>query len=335
MMYTPLTRMVFGYADSHVLYAAVRLGIPDALSGGPVPVEKLAREVDCDPDRLTRLVRALAVLGVVDEAASGEVSLTTLGLPLCTGHPESLRSAVLLGGDPAMGRAWASLADAVRHGGSAFAHAHGRPLFEHLADDPPLTDVFNTAMGNGTGRVAAELARTYDLPAAGVVVDVGGGNGTLLAAVLAAAPGVHGVLFDSAAGAAGAAETLRRVARPECWSIRHGDFFATVPQGDLMLLKGILHDWDDRQCVDILRNCRRSITPDGRLLVLEPVLPPRPGPSAAAVVLSDIAMLVQTGGRERTAAAFRDLLRAADFTLSGVSARLAGTPTRILTAIPS
>lgn len=335
MTYTPLTRIAFGYAGTQVLYAAVRLGVPEALAGGPMAVEKLAYEVDCDPDRLARLVRALLALGVLEEAAAGQVALAELGRPLCAGHPESLRSAVLFGGDPVLWQAWGSLTEAVRHGGSAFGHAHGRPIFDQLARDPALAEVFHTAMGDGTGSVTAEVTRAYDVSAARVVVDVGGGNGTLLAAVLAAAPDAHGILLDSAAAAERAAETLRRALPPDRWSIRSGDFFAAVPAGDLMLLKGILHDWEDRQCAQILRNCRRSIAPDGRLLVLESVLPPRPGPAAAPVVLSDLAMLVYTGGRERTATAFRDLLASAGFALAGITAPLAGSPTRILSAVPA
>lgn len=335
MTYTALTRMAFGHVDAQVVYAAVRLGVADALAAGPVPVEKLADTLDCDPDGLARLVRALVVLGLADEAVPGQVALTGLGRPLCADHPESLRSAVLLTGHPATWRAWGALTDAVRAGGSAFRHAHGRPLFDHLPADPDLAAAFHTAMGDGTGQVTEAIVRAYDFGAARTVVDLGGGDGTLLAAVLTGAPHTCGVLLDREDGAVRASETLRRAVPPERWSVRAGDFFTSVPAGDLLLLKGVLHDFGDRRCVDLLRTCRRSIAPDGRLLVLEAVLPPRPGPDYAAVVMSDLAMLAWTGGRERTVAGFRGLLAAAGFTLSGVGPPLAGTPTRILIATPS
>ncbi|MFI5937558.1 methyltransferase [Actinoplanes sp. NPDC051494] len=334
MNYTPLTHMAFGYATSQILHAAVRLGVPDALAGGPLPAAKLAAGTGCDPEGLARLARALVVLGVLAETDDG-YALTELGRPLCTGHPASLRTALLLLGDAATWAAWGSLADAVRLGGSAFEHAHGRPLFDHLAGDPVLSDLFGTAMGDGTGWVTAELTRVHDFSAARRVVDLGGGNGTLLAAVLAAAPRAHGVLVDSAEGAVRAAETLRRSVPPDRWSVEPGDFFDAVPPGDVLLLKGILHDWDDDRCAVLLRHCRRAIAPDGRLLILEPVVPPRAGPGAAASVLSDIAMLVLTGGKERTAAEFRTLLDSAGFALSGISGTLSGTSTRILTAVPT
>ncbi|GAA2581225.1 methyltransferase [Winogradskya consettensis] len=333
MTYTPLTRMAFGYATSQILHTAVRLGVPEALEAGPLQAEKLAVETSCDRAGLGRLLRALTVLGVVEQTSDG-YALTELGRPLCPGHPGSLHAALLLLGDPAMWRAWGSLTDAVRSGGSAFEHACGHPLFDHLAGDPGLSTLFNTAMGAGTGEVAGDFVRAYDVRAARTVVDIGGGNGTLLAAVLAAAPDAHGILLDSAEGAARAAPTLRRAAPPKRWTIAPGDFFDAVPEGDLILLKGILHDWDDRQCGTILRNCRRAIAPDGRLLVLEPVVPPGAGPGAAAAVMSDIAMLVLTGGQERTVAEYRALLAASGFALSAITEPLGATATRILTAIP-
>ncbi|MFH8384642.1 methyltransferase [Kitasatospora sp. NPDC018058] len=331
-----LSRMAFGYATSQILHAAVRLGVPEALTGGPLGIGELARAVDCDPDGLTRLVRALAVLGVLDEAAPGRFALAESGRLLCAGHPRSIRSSVLLLGDPVTWRAWGALTDGVRTGGTAFDQVHGRPLFDHLADDPRLSGLFNAAMGEGTGWTAREVPRAYDFTGARTVVDVGGGNGTLLAAVLRAVPDARGILFDSAQGAAAAPETFRRAGlAPDRWSIEAGDFFEAVPGGDVLLVKGILHDWDDERCAALLRNCRAALAPDGRLLVVEPVLPDRlDAPEAAGVVLSDIAMLVYTGGRERSRAEFRALLADGGFRLVDVTGRLAATAVRILVAAP-
>lgn len=336
LTYSNLCRTAFGYAGSQVLYAAVRLGVPDALADGPVPVDELARRLGCDPDGLTRLLRALVVLGAVEEASPGRVALAPEAGPLCADHPRSIQAGVLLFGAPATWRAWGALADGVRTGEPAFDHVHGRPLFDHLARDPALSAVFNAAMGQGTEWVAAEVPKAYDLGSARTVVDVGGGSGVLLAAVLAAVPEARGILYDTTAGAAGAAETLRRAGLSDRCAVRTGDFFTGVPGGDVILVKGILHDWDDGRCVTLLRHCRRSIAPDGRLLVLEPVLPDRmDAPDAAGAVMSDIAMLVYTGGRERTRTQFQDLFAAGGFDLADVTEPLAGTGIRILVGHPS
>jgi hypothetical protein len=325
-----LPRMAFGHVTAQLIYAAVRLGVPDALADAPMPVAKLADALECDPDTLARLVRALIVLRLVEPAPDDQVALADLARPLCTGHPRSMRSSVLLLGDPAVWQAWGSFAPAVRAGVGAFDLAHGRPLFDHLADDPVLSAVFNSAMGDGTELLGPAVARAHDFTGAGTVVDIGGGNGALLAAILAAAPGNRGILFDTAAGSA---EAFQR-AGPSV-SVESGDFFTAVPAGDVLLLKGILHDWDDRRCRQLLRNCRASIAPDGRLLVLEPVLPERIDPVAAAgVVLSDIAMLVYTGGRERSRVDYERLLADAGFVLVDVTRPLAGSPMRILVAVP-
>ena len=336
MTYARLSQLAFGHMNAQILYAAVRLGVPEARARGPVSAGEVADTVGCDPAGLARLLRALTVLGVADEVTPGRVTLADMGRPLCADHPRSMRSSVLLLGHPATWRAWGALADGVRGGEAAFCHAHGRPLFRYLADDRELSAVFNTAMREGTEPIAAAVPQAYDFTDARTVVDVGGGDGTLLAAVLTTVPQARGILYDSDTGSAHAAATFRRSGLTGRCRVAAGDFFAAVPEGDIMLLKGILHDWDDQQCVTLLRNCRRSIAVDGRLLVLEPVLPDRLGTAeAAAAVMSDIAMLVYTGGRERTEAEFRVLLADGGFRLTEVTPPVAGSAIRILAAAPA
>ncbi|XVQ89721.1 methyltransferase [Microbispora siamensis] len=334
--YANLSRMAFGYASSQILYAAVRLGVPDLLAQGGVPVTRLAESTGSDPHALGRLLRALVVLGVAEEGEPGCFTLSEQGQPLRADHPWSMRSSLLLLGDPDTWRAWGALTHSVRTGEAAWDHVHGRPLFDHLARHPELSAVFNTAMREGTEQIAPALPKTYDFTGANTVVDVGGGNGSLLAAVLAATPGLKGILFDTAEGVAGAAEELRRAGLSDRCSIEVGDFFEAVPEGDVMLVKGVLHDWDDRRCTALLRSCRRSIAADGRLLVLEPVMPYGLGtPEAAGAVMSDIAMLVYTGGRERGMTEFRDLFAAAGFSLAEVTPPLGGSEIRVLVAEPA
>ncbi|GAA4067285.1 methyltransferase [Nonomuraea soli] len=325
--YAELARMAFGAVTTQILHAAVRLGLPEALRCAPAPLDRLARDLGADPGTLARLLAALTALGVTAQPRPGHYTLTDLGQPLRADHPRSMRSGLLLLGDGAVWQAWGTLADSVRTGATAFDQVHGRPLFDHLAADPALARIFNTAMREGTEPVAADLAAAVDLTGARTVVDVGGGDGTLLAALLAALPRAHGILLDTAAGAADSARTLRGVA-DRC-TVETGDFFTAVPSGDLMTLKGILHDWDDERCALILRACRTAIEPGGRLLVLEPVLPSR------QAVMSDIAMLVYTGGRERDGREYRRLLSEAGFELCGVSRPLGGTQVRALIAKPA
>lgn len=321
-----LSAMAFGFAGSQILYAATKLGLPEVLARGPITADALAARLGADRDALHRLLRALVVLDVAIEVPPDRYALSAFGQPLREGHPRSIRSSVLLLGDPATWQAWGALTSAVRTGETAWDQVHGRPLFEHLASSQELSGIFNTAMREGTGQVA-EFVR---IPG-GTVVDVGGGNGTLLAAILARHPDAQGVLFDSAEGTADAPVVLREVA-DRC-RIENGDFFDAVPDGDVIILKGILHDWDDDTCVRLLRGCRKSLRPGGRLLVIEPVMPGSlSAPEASGVVMSDIAMLVYTGGRERTQAEFAALLAAAGFTLTQVSERLGGSPIRVVEA---
>ncbi|WP_063813807.1 methyltransferase [Herbidospora daliensis] len=323
-----LSAMAFGFAGSQILYAATKLGLPDLLARGPADAETLAGQVGADPGALRRLLRALVVLDVAIEIPPARYALSAFGQPLRTGHPRSIRSSVLLLGDPDTWRAWGALTESVRTGETAWDHVHGRPLFEHLAAAPGLSAVFNTAMREGTGQVADLV----DFDFAGkTVVDVGGGNGTLLASILARHPDARGLLFDSAEGTADAAHVLAGVA-DRC-RIENGDFFDAVPDGDVIVLKGILHDWDDGTCVRLLRGCRKALRPGGRLLVVEPVMPESLGAAeAAGVVMSDVAMLVYTGGRERTRPEFTALLAAAGFVVTRVGECLGGSAIRVVEA---
>lgn len=278
---------------------------------------------------------ALTVLGLVDEPAPGRYALTGLGQPLRADHPRSIRSSLLFVGDTAAWHAWGGLTHSVRTGETAFDQVHGESPFAHLAGHPDHSKNLNAAMGQGSSRLASQLPRVFDFTSAKTLVDVGGGNGTLLGAVLAAAPHVRGILLDTASGVADAFGDDRRDRLTDRFPIEIGDFFAAAPEGDVMLMKGILHDWDDERCTTLLRNCRRAISHDGRLLVMETLLPSKIGaPETAGVVLSDIAMLVYTGGQERTEAEYRDLLLAGGFDLLEVTQPLDDSDCRVLISRP-
>jgi hypothetical protein len=211
----------------------------------------------------------------------------------------------------------------VRTGEPAAETVFGRPFFEYLATDPEASEVFNRAMAGGTrARVAAALE--YDWGRASVVADIGGGNGSLLSAMLGAQSQLRGVVFDLPHVVAEARPIIEDAGLSERCELVGGDFFAdTLPSADTYLLAQILHDWDDERAVAILRNCRRSIAEDGRLLVLEQVLPEGDEPSYAKVI--DLIMLTVVGGRERTQAEWDSLLRAGGFELVEVTMRPAAS----------
>jgi hypothetical protein len=185
-----------------------------------------------------------------------------------------------------------------------------------------LSAQFNAAMRQGTLTTAAMLTTHYPFGRFRTVVDLGGGDGTLIAAILREHRALHGILFDTPAGLAQAAAILQQAAVTERCSVRAGDFFASIPEGgDLYMLKSVVHDWDDDRVVTILRHCRQVIPDHGRLLIIEPVLPAAVDASIPAMMyLSDLNMLVNVGGRERTRTDFDALCRRADFRLTSITA---------------
>jgi hypothetical protein len=218
-------------------------------------------------------------------------------------------------------RSWGELAQAIRTGRPALERITGTPVFDYLAGSTERSATFNAAMSAGTRSEAALLAAVRDFSGARTVVDVGGGAGELLAAILSAAPGVRGVVFDTEAGAKEAAATLDAAGVGPRARVETGDFFRSVPAGgDVYLLKSVLHDWDDERCVTILANCRRAMSTGDRLVVVEMLLPDRIGPGVDPFALiSDVNLMVLTTGRERSAADFRRLFDLAGFELTEIS----------------
>jgi SAM-dependent methyltransferase len=207
-----------------------------------------------------------------------------------------------------------ALHETIRTGRTAFELVYRAPFFKYLAEHPEDAAVFNAAMSSLPAYIAAFVG-AYDFSKFERIVDVGGGHGAKLLAILSANPRLRGTLYDLPAVVAGALAAQRSTVGDRC-DIVSGDFFEGVPAGaDAYLLSGIVHDWDDEAAVTILRNCRRAIRPDGRLLLVETVLSPSSDPSRA---LMDVLMMILTGGRERTEAEFRSLLREAGFALTQV-----------------
>ncbi|PSL00867.1 methyltransferase family protein [Murinocardiopsis flavida] len=334
---TRLTQLVFGIMAGHAVGAAVRLGLPDLLGDRTRSGAELAAECGTDPAALTRLLRALAAHDLLAEGPRGEFRLTEAGTLLRADVPGSVRARVQMFTDPAMVRAWERLDTSVTTGEPAFDAEFGTDFFDHLKGLPELSATFNAAMSSGTRAAAAALPGSFDFSPFDTLVDVGGGDGTLLCAVLAGNPGLNGVVFDSAEGAAEAPPRFRDAGVEGRATASAGDFFAAVPEGgDLYLLKSILHDWNDDRAAAILGNIRRVIPDHGRLLVVEPVLPDVvDGSARPTLYLSDLNMLVNLGGMERTREDFAALLRRSGFALDSVTATTPDTGFRLLVGVPS
>jgi hypothetical protein len=294
-----LARLTDGYLVTRLLHVAVALGVPDALAAGPRSIDDLAREVGALPDMLWRVARGLAAEEVLAECADGRFALTAMGELLRSGTPGSLRGTVVARGELYVA-AVAGLLDTVRGGGTPFERVHGRPFFESLAEDAGRLAAFSASMADRSAHEAAAVVAAYDVTGWGSVVDVGGGAGALLRAVLDRAPRTRVTLFDRPEVVTGS--DLPSAA---------GDFFEAVPaDADAYLLSRVLHDWDDRDAVRILRTCAAAMRPDSVLVVVEAILPERAVEDPAAVRM-DLHMLVLLGGRERTLAQYDTLLAAA------------------------
>jgi hypothetical protein len=311
-----LSAMVWGFFPAQVVQTLAALGLPDALGERAHGLPELAERIGADPAALGRLLRAGAGLGLLDREPDGTWRLTPTGGLLRTGVPGSMGNlARLFCGGPVW-RAWGELEWSVRTGGVAFERITGHDSFAHMAADPQMLAVFTEAMAEGTRMAAPGAVVSCDLDGVGTLVDVGGGNGTLLAAFLAAHPGLRGVLFDTPDGVGDAADVLD----PARAEVVTGDMFDTVPPGDAHVVKSVVHDWSDERATELLARVRAAMPAHGRLFLVEPVLAEDAAgwPAQTGVLMSDLNMLVCLGGRERTLAEFTALLEAAGLRLTDV-----------------
>ena len=321
---TDLDELAGGLWHTQLLHVAARLEIADRLAGGPRGAAELARETGADADALFRVLRALASLGVLSQDAEDRFGPTPVSERLRAGAPGSPHARLALYGEPWWWAAAGGLYETVMTGAPAFDRVHGRGLFAYLGEHPAASAAFDAEMSAMTAAEAEAVVAVAALPARGTVVDVAGGRGTLLLAILRAFPGLRGVLFDQP-------HVLAEAEVPERCEAVAGSFFDAVPAGaDVYTLKDILHDWDDDRALAILRTIRAAIPPAGRLLVIERALPPGDTPAPGKLV--DITMLLITGGRERTRHEYARLLSAAGFRLDSVAPTSAGTD--VMTARP-
>lgn len=329
-------RIAFGAMSAFTVGAAVRLGVFDELPDAGSDTDRLAAKLELPAAQTLRLLRALAALGLATEPEPDRFVPTATGRALRNDHPSGLGRFVRMFTDPVMLGAWPRLAESIRTGETMFDQVFGKPFFDQLATRPELSALFNDSMRTSTVRSGPLLAAAMELRDSEVIADIGGGDGTLLAAVLTAHPGTRGIVFDSVEGSAQAAARLEAAGLTDRCRVETGDFFTAVPEADVYLLKSIVHDWDDERAAIILRNCRDRLPEHGRVLVIELLLAPTVQPGTPArPYLVDLNMLVNLGGKERTRAEYETLFAAAGLRVGDVIALPPETGISIVVGVPA
>jgi len=318
-----LSSLIMGYMPARVVHTAAHLGVCDLLADGPKTAAALAHATDTSTGPLLRLLRALASLGLLEDLGCDGFGLTALGSQLRSNAPGSMRNvALMFGGDRAW-RSWGELPHSVKTGESGTRRIYGVGTFEYLAANPDQAVIFNKAMAENTRRFTQALIAAYDFSQFRKIIDVGGGNGALIAAIVAANPDIRGVVFDLPRGNAEASQNLADAGVAASCEVIAGDFFRSVPEGaDAYILKHIIHDWDDEQSVAILKNCRDAMHPASKVVLLERVLPEKMEATAAnlRMAMADINMLAMPGGQERTTQEYRNLLTEAGLSITQILA---------------
>jgi hypothetical protein len=304
-----------GYVMGQALHAAAELGVADVLAAGPRCADEIAAETGAHAPSMRRLMRTLASGGIFVESGE-QYSLSPLGETLRSDVPGSVRAAVIWVGEPMHYATCGDLTTTVRSGSPAFDRLFGHPYFDALAADPDAARVWDEGMACFSSMENAPIAHAYQFPHNATVVDIGGGQGGFLVEVLNTDPSLRGVLFDLAEVVKSPRELEHAHLLDRCSRISGNFFEALPPGGDLYVFKRVIHDWDDDTCIHLLKLCREVIPANGRLLIIDAVIPPGSDPHPAKIV--DIVMMGVLTGRERSEEEFSRLLDAADFTLNRV-----------------
>ncbi|CAM5374345.1 methyltransferase [Streptomyces atroolivaceus] len=326
-----MLQMMTGYWVTQVVRTAAELRIADHLHGdGATPAEVAAAE-SLDPGSSFRFLRACASLGLAASTDGKRFTSTPLLDTLRSDAPGSLRDLALWGGAESHWLPWGRLADAIRTGGPQTEAALGAPIFDWLAAVPGESEIFTNAMTAMTRGLARTLADVIELEGVRVAVDVGGAGGNLVQTLMRRHPGLTGVVLDLPHVGPEADASAASLGVTDRFTFVGGDFFDEVPSGDVHLLKFVLHDWDDDSCVRILRNCRRALDPDGRVLVMELLVDKVGTPGLEP--LMDLNMMALSTGRERSLEEFGDLFERAGLTLTTTTS--SGSRVSVLTLRPA
>ncbi|GGR77672.1 MULTISPECIES: methyltransferase [Streptomyces] len=330
-----LIERIGGYMTAHGIGVAAELGLADLIGTGSRTSRELADATATHEPSLRRLLRMLVAVGIAEEPEPGRFALTDIGSQLRSDSPDSLHKFAKMFCHPIFFTSWQSLRHTVTTGERAFDHVHETGIYDWLARHGETSTLFNEAMSEESRLSAAQLAAGYDFPATGTVVDLGGGDGTLLTAILQARPGLRGIVFDSPSGVAEAPATLGKAGVADRCEVRSGDFFQSVPDdGDLYIIKSVFQDWGDDEARAILRTVRARIPASATLLIVGTVLPETADTSAPVAYFTDVNMMVTTGGQERTEGEFRALLEETGFTVRSVGVGQAG-PLSVIEAVPA
>jgi O-methyltransferase domain/Dimerisation domain len=299
-----------GYRTTALLFVAAKLKLPDLLANGSRSSEDLADTLKAHAPTLRRLLRGLVALGIFSEEAGGRFQLTGLGTQLQSDNARY--SAAILNGEE-YAPAWNNLFHSVMTGETAFDDAFGESPWTHRQKNARLNDCFNALLAHSTSAAVRSILEVCDFSRYRIVADVGGGQGTLLAAILKVHPALHGILFDQPHVVAAAGNVLQTAGVGGRCRIVEGNFFEKIPiEADAIILKSILHDWDDEKCLAILKNCHASLQAGQALLVVEKIMPDQVADNPG-IILGDLHMLAVTGGMERTADEYHRLFAAAGF----------------------
>ena len=308
-----LLNLISGYWVTQAIYVAAELGIADLVGKKARSVDDLAQQTQSHAPSLYRVLRALASVGIFAETAPCSFVQTPMGALLRSGMPGNLAAFSRMQGDHWHWDAWGAIVDSVRSGKSAMSLRHNKAnCFDYLATNQASAALFNTAMGSYASQANAAVVDAYNFSGAKVIVDVGGGEGTLLSMILDGAPQARGVVLDRAEVLAGAMALFQQYGVADRCRTIAGDFFHNVPEGgDIYVLSSVLHDWNDDQATAILRNIGAAMMPNARLLIVEHVVPD--GNESHPGKFIDLEMMLITGGKERTAREYQSLLTKAGF----------------------
>jgi hypothetical protein len=312
-----LFEIATGFMKSQAIYVAAKLGIADLLKDGAKNITELSRITGVDSKSLYRLLRALASIGIFAEKDNGYFELTPMASALRSDVPMSLRPYIILLGDKSWWASWGNLLHSVKTGEAAFDHLFGVGYTEYLEKNPDLAQIFNETMTSVSQAHNHAIIASYDFSGFTKIIDVGGGHGSLLSAILQANSSLKGVLFDLPHVVNSIDQLDTEII--ERYEIVGGDFFEQIPAGgDAYLLKQIIHDWSDEASIKILKNCHQAMNENGQVLVIDAII--EPGNTPSVTKFFDLHMLVTApGGKERTESEFRSLFKEAGFEVSRIT----------------
>jgi len=311
-----MLQIISGFWVARCVYVLAKLGIADLIKDESKTADELATATSTHGPSLFRVLRALAAVGVITQDSNNRFGGTPLSQTLGSG-PGSIRAFAMTELGEEHYPAWGELLYSVRTGGIAFDKAFGEPIWEFFAKHAENAQIFNDAMSGMTALANESVHAAYEFAGINAIIDVGGGHGGLITGILKKNPSMRGILFDAPQVIEGAKASIESSGVGERCELVSGDFFESVPEGgDAIVMKWIIHDWNDEQSVAIMKNCHRALPENGKLILIEAVVPATSEPHFSKFI--DLNMLVITGGRERTQEEFRDLYEASGFKLTRI-----------------